>query len=66
MSEINFTKIVNKLLEHNTQKELCDKTGVSQSIISDLKRGEPRPNISYKIGRALEKALAELEESTNV
>ena len=59
-TEINFTKIVRDLLEGRTQNELQDITGVHQGVISDLKRGLPKPNLTYINGAALVKAHQEL------
>jgi predicted transcriptional regulator len=48
----NWTEIVRKLLESQTQIELSKKTGVSQSVISDLNQGKPKKRISYDYGIA--------------
>lgn len=58
----NWTEIVRKLLENHTQMELHDKTGVSQSVISDLNQGKPKKRISYDYGVALMNAYEELTQ----
>jgi len=39
---------------------LQEITGVHQGVISDLKRGLPKPNLTYSYGAALLKAHKEL------
>ena len=60
----NWTEIVRKLLESQTQIELSKKTGVSQSVISDLNLGKPKKRISYDYGIALIDAYNELQLET--
>ena len=60
----NWTEIVRKLLESQTQIELSKKTGVSQSVISDLNQGKPKKRISYDYGIALIDAYNELQLET--
>lgn len=50
---IDWTIIVRDLLEHHTQVELSKITGVHQSVISDLYRGMPKPQLTYTYGKAL-------------
>ena len=59
-TEINFSSIVQDLLKGRTQNELQEITGVHQGVISDLKRGLPKPNLTYSYGAALIKAHQEL------
>lgn len=58
--EIDFTEIVQDLLKGRTQTELQEITGVHQGVISDLKRGLPKPNLTYINGAALMKAHQQL------
>ena len=58
--EIDFTEIVQDLLKGRTQTELQEITGVHQGVISDLKRGLPKPNLTYINGAALLKAHQQL------
>ena len=57
----NWNKIVTDLLKHQTQEELKAKTGVSQSVISDIKQGKPKKRMSWAYGAALLNAHDELE-----
>ena len=57
---INWNSIVRDLLRDRTQTELSNITGVHQGVISDLKRGLPKPNLTYSYGAALLKAHKEL------
>lgn len=60
-SKTNWTQIVRSLLEHYTQTELADKTGVHQGTISEMNRGIPKPRLSYENGIALMNAYDELQ-----
>lgn len=51
----NWTQIVRDLLKEYTQVELSEKTGISQSVISDINCGKPKKRISYDYGVALVK-----------
>jgi len=63
---VDWTLIIRDLLENQTQVELSRKTGVHQSVISDLFRGLLKPNLSYAYGKALKDAHDELIQKTNV
>lgn len=60
INTINWKAIVRDLLEGRTQLELQEITGVHQGVISDLKSGKPKPNLTYVNGAALLKAHQEL------
>lgn len=49
----NLQKIVNKLLENRTQKELQKMTGVPQSTISSLKNGVGKKRLTFDNAFAL-------------
>lgn len=57
---INWTDIVQDLLKNRTQIELQEITGVHQGVISDLKSGKPKPQLTYINGAALIKAHQDL------
>lgn len=57
---INWTSIVRDLLKDRTQIELQEITGVHQGVISDLKSGKPKPQLTYINGAALIKAHQDL------
>lgn len=59
-TNIDWTAIVQDLLRGRTQTELQEITGVHQGVISDLKRGLPKPHLTYINGAALVKAHQEL------
>jgi predicted transcriptional regulator len=59
-TDIDFNEVVRELLKGRTQLELQDITGVHQGVISDLKSGKPKPNLTYINGAALVKAHQEL------
>lgn len=59
-TNIDWTAIVQDLLRDRTQTELQAITGVHQGVISDLKRGLPKPHLTYINGAALIKAHQEL------
>lgn len=59
----HWTEIVHFLLEHYTQTELSELTGVHQGTISDINRGVLKPRLSYESGAALLKAQSALVES---
>jgi hypothetical protein len=59
-TNIDWTAIVQDLLRDRTQVELQEITGVHQGVISDLKRGLPKPHLTYVNGAALIKAHQEL------
>lgn len=52
----NWNEIVNDLLLVYNQVELERKTGVSQPIISKLKNGSAKPNLTWTNGNALDAA----------
>ena len=58
----NWTQIVRDLLKEYTQVELSEKTGVSQSVISDINCGKPKKRISYDYGVALVTAHEQLNQ----
>lgn len=58
-NKVDFIKMVRHLLESQTQMELSEKTGVHQSVISELNRGVEKPKLSYVYGSALERAYNE-------
>ncbi|MDH2272973.1 helix-turn-helix transcriptional regulator [Moraxella porci] len=49
----DWQKIVEKLLEKRTQKELSEETGISQGTISEIKRGSKKERLSYQTGVSL-------------
>ena len=57
---VNWTSIVRDLLKDRTQIELQEITGVHQGVISDLKIGKPKPQLTYINGAALIKAHQDL------
>lgn len=66
MKEPNFSEIVAYLLKSQTQTELSEKTGVHQGVISDLKNGAIKPNLTYKYGVALTRAYNEQLEKDKI
>lgn len=54
--EKDFNEIVQDLLKSYTQMKLQELTGVHQGVISELKRGVKKPNLSYTYGNALVRA----------
>lgn len=62
----NFNDIVRNLLKYNSQLALSAKTGIDQSIISRLNKGQKYPHISYRTAMALINANDDLPKSQRV
>ena len=60
----DWNRIVQFLLEHYSQTELSELTGVHQGTISDLHRGLAKPRLSFVSGQALLDAKEALENPT--
>lgn len=59
---VDWTVIVRELLQHYTQMQLKEKTGVHQGTISEINRGIPKPRLTYESGVALLNAYNEIKE----
>ncbi|OOS22751.1 hypothetical protein [Moraxella lincolnii] len=64
-NQTEWTNIVRELLKHQTQTELSSKTGIHQGVISELNRGKPKPNLSWRYGNALMNAYNNLKQENH-